>query len=267
MKSAAALRSMAHLVSKHWRTQSEPENQYWESVAALEHSCTAGSMNVPYFMSHPSRYVELALIPLAVGGCVRARDNSAQRPRQLVGGTASQLPQRSAVEPAAPQSRSNASPVNEVGGPGDSGAGAMATTPLAREGTYWPFDPLPTRIGNIGQGDRTVYVSVGACNHWNCQVTVSLTPACQDARETDPCVFGRFLFETVFGEFNPLEGRAVRLHRKIVGHLNRQQEYLGGTSIAWDLPGDGAIYEVMLRSGREDYLITLANVFIDSQRR
>jgi len=140
------------------------------------------------------------------------------------------------------------------------------STALVQEGSYWPFARLPPRIDAIGQGPATVFAGVpgGGCTHWNCGIDFSLVEGCAvSAGGDEPCVFGRFFWQTVFGNDDPLAGQVVQLHRGVHGHLRRGESSLGGVSLSWPAATNG-VNEVTLRSGHEAYLIALANALVDA---
>lgn len=141
---------------------------------------------------------------------------------------------------------------------------APGTTRLVRLGCYWPFDPTPARIGNIGQGKQTVYVWIpgDTCWHTQCVAKFSLSESCRQS-EDDECVFGELRLETIDLDLNPRERRKVSLRRNTLGYVHRETDYLGDTVVTWS-ERNGVTMVVALRSGREEYLITLANAIIDS---
>jgi hypothetical protein len=144
-----------------------------------------------------------------------------------------------------------------------------SSTKLVQEGSYWPFAPLPPRIGDVGQGRSIVFAAVpgGTCNHWNCSINFSLVPGCamRSPAVDEPCVFGQLFWATVFGPDDPLVGPVVQLHRGVIGHLHRGASYLGGIAITWPAAVGSAVNEVSLRSGNEEHLMALANTLVDAQ--
>jgi hypothetical protein len=215
--------------------------------------------------------------------------NPAVKLRVLVLGVAScsRSMAQSEVMPPTPSAASTAAKEAATTGPTvaehtvDAGNGAVSTaaastinvaarspsapSKLLLEGSYWPFARLPADIGDIGQGSSTVFVGVpgGGCTHWNCGAVFSLKRGCTIAPD-DTCIFAEVYWQTVFGNEDPLAGRAVQLHRGVVGHVHHGGYHLDGPSIAWPAATNGE-NEVTLRSGREEHLITLANALIDAK--
>jgi hypothetical protein len=89
----------------------------------------------------------------------------------------------------------------------------------------------------------------GTCTHWNCSATFSLALGCNAFLvRSDACVFGVYLWQTMFGKEDVLAGPPVALHRDSVGNCHRKGIGVDGVSITWPA-APGGLNEVTLRSG------------------